>query len=87
VPLGLHKAGYTSFALRLDNVPGVQWGGENVLAVYVDATTGTGWWCVVVALYPGFCRVRVSPIGLWWVRRCRFSNDRRFRCYVTSSMR
>lgn len=46
VPLGLHQAGYTSFSLRLDNVPGVQFGpgATNVLAVYVDATTGTGWW-------------------------------------------
>eukprot|EP00729_Bicosta_minor_P014267 gene14267-24200_t len=45
VPLGLHKAGYTSFSLRLDNVPGAQFGpsATNVLAVYVDATTGTGW--------------------------------------------
>ena len=43
-PLGLHKQGYTSFSLRLDNVDGANFGGENVLAVYVDATTGTGWW-------------------------------------------
>ena len=35
--------GYTSFAVRLDNVSGVVWGGPNVLAVYVDATVFTGW--------------------------------------------
>ena len=36
---------YTSFWLRLDNVRGVKYGDEeNVLALHVDATTGTGWW-------------------------------------------
>jgi hypothetical protein len=44
VPLGFHQAGYTSFWLRLDNVTGVQFGGKNVLALYVDASFGTGWW-------------------------------------------
>ena len=38
--LGLHVQGYTAFSLRLDNVPGVQFGdsSKNVLAIYVDAT-------------------------------------------------
>lgn len=36
-------SGYTSFAVRLDNVTGVAWGGENVLALFVDATITTGW--------------------------------------------
>ena len=40
-----HKQGYTSWALRLDDVPGVRFGDEtNVLALHVDATSGTGWW-------------------------------------------
>lgn len=46
-PLGeLHQAGYTSFWRRLDNAPGVKFGdeGENVLALYADASSGTGWW-------------------------------------------
>jgi hypothetical protein len=39
-----HSHGYTSFAVRLDNVSGVAWGGApNVLALFVDATPTTGW--------------------------------------------
>lgn len=41
--LGEHAAGYTSFWLRLDDA-GANWGSENVLALHVNATTGTGWW-------------------------------------------
>jgi hypothetical protein len=39
-------AGYTSFAVRLDNATTVHWGAENVLAVFVDSTAAaaTGWW-------------------------------------------
>lgn len=43
-PDGVHKAGYTSFWLRLDTAPDVKFGGENVLALFVDASDGTGWW-------------------------------------------
>ena len=43
--MGYHQAGYTSFWLRFDNVTGVKYGGaENVLALSLDATFGTGWW-------------------------------------------
>jgi beta-galactosidase len=43
--VGYHKQGYTPFALRLDNIPGIKFGDEeNVLALFVDASTGTGWW-------------------------------------------
>ena len=28
----------------MDNVTGVKYGGENVLALYCDASFGTGWW-------------------------------------------
>ena len=41
--LGQHNAGYTSFWLKLDEEK-IKFGAENVLALYVDATTGTGWW-------------------------------------------
>lgn len=42
--IGFHEAGYTSFWLRLDNTT-VHYGDqENVLALYVDASFGTGWW-------------------------------------------
>ena len=39
-----HSCGYTSFAVRIDNITGVVWGGENLLAIYADATVTTGWW-------------------------------------------
>eukprot|EP00051_Salpingoeca_urceolata_P004109 m.62678 g.62678 ORF g.62678 m.62678 type:complete len:996 (-) comp13376_c0_seq3:134-3121(-) len=43
-PLGApHPAGYTSFALRLDN-SSIQYGQENVLSLHVDASYGDGWW-------------------------------------------
>lgn len=42
--IGFHEAGYTSFWLRLDNTT-IHYGDkENVLALYVDASFGTGWW-------------------------------------------
>ena len=46
VPLGgTFQSGYTAFAIRLDNVPGVVWGGANVLVAFVDAeSVRTGWW-------------------------------------------
>ena len=41
--MGNHSAGYTSFWLRLDDA-GANFGDqENVLAMHVDATSGTGW--------------------------------------------
>lgn len=45
--LGEHPAGYTSFWLKLSE--GAKWGEENVLALHVNATTGTGWWCEPLA--------------------------------------
>ena len=41
-PIGSHQAAYTSFWLRMDNVTGVKYGGQNVLALYCDASFGTG---------------------------------------------
>jgi len=48
--LAEHSAGYTSFWWRFDELGDlVQYddsaeGGENVLAIYVNASSGTGWW-------------------------------------------
>ena len=44
--IGIHKQGYTSFSIRLDNLSNIKYGKDeaNVLALFVDATTGTGWW-------------------------------------------
>jgi Glycoside hydrolase family 2 C-terminal domain 5/Glycosyl hydrolases family 2, TIM barrel domain/Glycosyl hydrolases family 2, sugar binding domain/Domain of unknown function (DUF4982)/Glycosyl hydrolases family 2 len=45
--LGAHVNGYTSSFFRIDNVTGLVFGGgDNVLSVFVDATSGakTGWW-------------------------------------------
>ena len=42
-----HANGYTSFAVRLDNVSGLVYGGgENILFVAVDASFGSEWWYV-----------------------------------------
>lgn len=43
---GTHLAGYTGFRLRLDNMTNVYFGDdkENILAIHVDARSGTGWW-------------------------------------------
>ena len=41
-----HDCGYTSFGVRLDNITQLQYGDDshNVLAIYVDAVSGSGWW-------------------------------------------
>jgi len=60
-----HSCGYTSFAVRLDNATGVVWGGENVLAVYADATKTTGWWYEGGGLYRNAYILRSSyPVRL-----------------------
>lgn len=46
-PLGTHASPYTPVIYRLDNATGgLNVGGKNVLATYIDATEGvlTGWW-------------------------------------------
>ena len=49
--IGFHEAGYTSFWLRLDNTT-VHYGDtENVLALYVDASFGTGWWYLLWGIH------------------------------------
>jgi len=39
-----HRAGYTSWSLHLNEFARFGEGSENVLAVYIDASKGTGWW-------------------------------------------
>jgi len=41
-----HKQGYTSFRLRLDTISNITYSSSesNVLALFVNASTGTGWW-------------------------------------------
>ena len=48
-PLGKHVAGYTSFSFRVDQL--ARPGETNVLAMRVNASTGTGW-CVRAGLHP-----------------------------------
>ena len=68
VHLGEHPAGYTSFWLRLDDK--AKWGAENVLALHVNATTGTGWWYEGGGLMRHQYLVKASPLhaaqnGVW----------------------
>ena len=60
VPVANHSCGYTSFALRLDNVSGVKWGDANVLALFVDARPYTGWWYEGGGLYRNVRLVRTA---------------------------
>ena len=57
-----HIAGYTSFWLRLDTVSGVQYGGKNVIALHVDASSGTGWWYEGGGLMRHNYLVRAPPL-------------------------
>eukprot|EP01047_Picozoa_sp_COSAG01_P058039 COSAG01_NODE_6787_length_3498_cov_6.123272_1_plen_193_part_00 len=59
-----HISGYTSFAVRLDNQPGLKHGDEeNVLALFIDPNTGkTGWWYEGGGLYRHVRLVRTAPI-------------------------
>ena len=66
--LGEHKSGYNSFWLRLDalanrtDAPKATWGGANVLALHVDATSGTGWWYEGGGLFRHQRLVRAPPV-------------------------
>jgi hypothetical protein len=42
--LGGHTSGYTPFRFTLNNTDLIFGGGDNVLAVFVDATKPDGWW-------------------------------------------
>jgi len=53
--LGFQECGYTSFYYRLDNVSTVKFGdgpeNENVVALYVDGSKGSGWWYEGAGIY------------------------------------
>eukprot|EP00117_Sycon_ciliatum_P016228 scpid31162/ scgid15748/ Beta-galactosidase; Lactase len=55
IQINFHESGYTSFAVRLDNVTGVKFGAgkenENVLAIRAQAFGGSGWWYEGGGLY------------------------------------
>lgn len=55
VQVHFQESGYTSFAVRLDNVTGVKFGAgksnENVLAIRAQAFGGSGWWYEGGGLY------------------------------------
>jgi len=42
--LGTHSSGYTSFVYSLTDVPGINYGKDNVIIVYCDTVTDEGWW-------------------------------------------
>jgi beta-galactosidase len=47
VLLGGHESGYTPYRFRIDGTAGnnsLKYSGDNVLAVFVDATHPDGWW-------------------------------------------
>jgi hypothetical protein len=63
--INYHKQGYTAFALRLDDVPGIKYGDEeNVLAMFVDASTGTGWWYEGGGLSRHNHLIRANPVHI-----------------------
>ena len=47
--VGAHNSGYTPSRYFI-NASAVNFGGENLLAVFVDGTTPDGWWCAFSAL-------------------------------------
>jgi hypothetical protein len=79
--ISFHQQGYTSFALRLDDVPGLKYGTEeNVLALFVDASTGTGWWYEGGGLIRHNFLVRANPThieqdGAWVYTNSTHSAD------------
>jgi len=59
----IHRAGYTSFWLRIDDKK-AKFAEKNVLALHVDATTGTGWWYEGGGLMRHQFLVKASPLHL-----------------------
>jgi hypothetical protein len=73
VLIGNHTCGYTSFDVPLwsdhsaDDSTGTPLkfgGGENVISVYTDATSGTGWWYEGGGLFRHVWLMKRSPIHL-----------------------
>jgi hypothetical protein len=63
--ISAHTSGYTSFAVRLDNQPGLKFGDEeNVLALIIDPNTGkTGWWYEGGGVSPFPSPLTSLPVG------------------------
>ena len=57
-----HTSGYTSFDVALPSAALKAGGDTNVLAVYADARSGTGWWyeCVSLPLSMNVCVAHLS---------------------------
>eukprot|EP01047_Picozoa_sp_COSAG01_P091309 COSAG01_NODE_22940_length_835_cov_1.158967_1_plen_147_part_01 len=71
VPIREHVGwggGYTSFTARLDNVTSLKYGAAhtdaNVLAVWVDARLGSGWWYEGGGIYRKTWLIRTEPVRL-----------------------
>jgi hypothetical protein len=60
--LGHHLSGYTSFRYRIDNFPGVNFGGTNVLSVRLDPRGREGWWYEGAGIYRHTYVVVTDPV-------------------------
>jgi beta-galactosidase len=58
--LGRHASGYTGFRYDLTDV--VNYGGKNVIAVRVDATSWEGWWYEGAGIYRHVWLVKTDPL-------------------------
>jgi beta-galactosidase len=58
--LGTHVSGYTSFRYDVSDV--LNYGGDNVLAVRVDATDFEGWWYEGAGIYRHVWLLTVNPL-------------------------
>ena len=59
-----HTCGYTPLELRLDNVSGIVFGGENVIAVYVGGTRGSGHWYEGAGIYRHVRLVKTGQLSI-----------------------
>jgi hypothetical protein len=61
----MHTCGYTPIELRLDNISGVVFGGgQNVLAVFVDGTRGSGHWYEGAGIWRHVRLIRTGPLSI-----------------------
>lgn len=60
--LGCHLSGYTSFAYDISEV--ASYGGENVVAVRVDATEVEGWWYEGGGIYRHVWLTKTNPLHI-----------------------
>lgn len=58
--VGRHASGYTSFRYDITDV--VNYGGRNVIAVRVDATSWEGWWYEGAGIYRHVWLVKTDPL-------------------------